>query len=256
MNRTASQQTHKELRLIPTEKWVRARLGGTFIADSTRARLLFKHPMPRAYAFPERDVRTDLIVNETKREDNELGRIRDADLKVGDRVVSGALRFYDSGPAADAGLADKVTVDWHKMDAWYEEDEEVYVHPRDPGKRIDALKSSRHVVIKLDGTTLAESHKPVLLFEPPLPVRYYLPQTDVRLELLRESDTVTGCPYKGFASYNHVELDGDLYEDLVWKYVSPFQEVVSIKGMLCFYQEKLHVEVDGKPQERPKTPWS
>lgn len=256
MGTTASQQAHEELRLIPTEKRVRARVGGTFIADSTRARLLFKHPMPRTYAFPDEDVRTDLIVDEKKRDDEELGRIRDADLKVGDRVVDGALRFYDSGRAADAGLAGMVTVDWGKADAWYEEDEEVYVHPRDPGKRLDALKSSRHVVIKMDGTTLAESHRPVLLFEPPLPVRYYLPQPDVRLDLLRESDTVTGCPYKGFASYHHVELDGTLHEDLVWKYVSPFQEVAAVEGLLCFYQEKLDMEVDGKEEERPKTPWS
>ena len=74
------------------------------------------------------------------------------------------------------------------MDAWFEEDEEVFVHPRDPHKRIDALRSSRHVVVEIDGVAVADSVRPVLLFETGLPVRYYLPKTDVRMDLLSATD--------------------------------------------------------------------
>ena len=87
------------------------------------------------------------------------------------------------------------------MDSWFEEDVEVYTHPRDPYTRVDALPSSRHVVVEVDGVKVADSTHPTLLFETGLPVRYYLPKTDVRFDLLTPTDHHTRCPYKGTASY-------------------------------------------------------
>ncbi len=142
------------------------------------------------------------------------------------------------------------------MDEWLEEDEPIYVHPRDPYKRVDVLASSRHVRVALDGVTLAASAQPRILFETSLPPRYYLPLSDVRFDLLRPSDTQTQCPYKGTATYWSVEVNGVVHEDLVWIYRSPLPESQKVAGLACFYSEKVDLYVDGSLQDRPKSPWS
>src|SRR5580692_7572789 len=133
-----------------------------------------------------------------------------------------------SGPAAAAasqarGFADPdldgyITIPWDSLDHWFEEDEEVFVHPHDPFVRVDALKSSRHVRVERDGHLLAESDSPILVFETGLPTRYYLPERDVDPSLLADSDLETGCPYKGFASYRDVLLNGRRHRGLFWSY--------------------------------------
>jgi uncharacterized protein (DUF427 family) len=142
------------------------------------------------------------------------------------------------------------------MDEWLEEDEPIYVHPRDPYKRVDVLSSSRHVRVALDGVTLAASSQPRILFETTLPPRYYLPLSDVRFDLLRPSGTQTQCPYKGTAAYWSVEVNGVTHDDLVWIYRSPLPESQKIAGMACFFSEKVDLFVDGELQERPQSPWS
>jgi uncharacterized protein (DUF427 family) len=141
------------------------------------------------------------------------------------------------------------------MDEWLEEDEPVYTHPRDPHKRVDILASSRHVRVAVDGVTVAESSRPVILFETGLPPRYYLPLPDVRTALLRPSETMSHCPYKGTASYWSVVTGrGDsVHEDIVWLYRSPLPESQKVAGLACFYDEKADVYLDGVLQERPRT---
>jgi uncharacterized protein (DUF427 family) len=145
-----------------------------------------------------------------------------------------------------------VLVDFDAFDAWYEEDERNFAHPRDPFHRIDIVHSSRHVRVELDGATLAESNRPRLLFEPPLPVRYYLPREDVRTDLLVPSDTRTACAYKGQASYFSLP-DAD---DVAWTYVEPLREAAEVTGYLAFFNEHVDIVVDGERLERPITPWS
>ena len=142
------------------------------------------------------------------------------------------------------------------MDEWLEEDEPIYTHPRDPYSRVDILASSRRVRVELDGVTLAESHSPRILFETGLPPRYYLPLPDLRRDLLRPSTKQTHCPYKGTAGYWSVEVNGTLYEDLVWIYRTPLPESQKIAGLACFYNERVDVFVDGVAVERPRTPFS
>ncbi|MDQ3966496.1 MAG: DUF427 domain-containing protein, partial [Actinomycetota bacterium] len=141
-------------------------------------------------------------------------------------------------------------------DAWYEEDEEVFVHPRDPYHRVDILDSSRHVRVLVNGEVVAETDRPELLFETGLPTRYYIPPEDVREELLVPSDTTTQCPYKGVASYWSVDAGGELFEDLSWYYPEPLPEAAKISGLLCFFNERVDLEVDGEKQPRPRTRWS
>jgi uncharacterized protein (DUF427 family) len=139
------------------------------------------------------------------------------------------------------------------MDEWLEEDEPVYVHPRNPYTRVDILASSRHIRVELDGQRLAESRSPHILFETGLPPRYYLPLSDVQMRLLRPSDLQTHCPYKGTANYWSVEIDGTTYENLVWIYRTPLPESQKIAGYACFYNEKVDLYVDGVLQSRPRT---
>jgi uncharacterized protein (DUF427 family) len=142
------------------------------------------------------------------------------------------------------------------MDAWFEEDEQVYVHPRDPYTRIDILQSSRHIRVVVGGVTVADTHKPRLLFETDLPMRYCIPKTDVRLDLLESSDTTSACPYKGTANYYSVIVDGERHDDIVWWYQHPVAESADIAGYVSFYNEKVDIYVDGQLEDRPKTVFS
>jgi uncharacterized protein (DUF427 family) len=142
------------------------------------------------------------------------------------------------------------------MDAWFEEDEEVFTHPRDPYTRVDILPSSRHVRIEVDGATIAESASPRLLFETGLPVRYYLPKTHLRLELLARSDAVSHCPYKGQAEYWSVRAGEKVHADLAWSYKAPLPESQKIAGLVAFYNERVDIYVDGVMKERPLTKFS
>jgi uncharacterized protein (DUF427 family) len=139
------------------------------------------------------------------------------------------------------------------MDAWFEEDEQVFTHPRDPYTRVDVLASSRHVRLQVDGQTIAESPRPTLLFETSLPVRYYLPRTHVDMRLLSPSDTVSHCPYKGQAEYWSVRVGESLHRDLAWSYRAPFSESQKIAGLIAFSSEKVDLYVDGVLQTRPRT---
>src|SRR5262249_53976088 len=129
-------------------------------------------------------------------------------------------------------------------------------HPRDPYHRIDIVGSRRHVRVEVDGVTLAESRSPMALFETGLPPRWYLPLTDLRLDLMHPSDRITHCPYKGAATYLTAEVNGASYPNLVWIYRSPLAESQKIAGMACFYNEKVDLYLDGELQERPRTPFS
>jgi uncharacterized protein (DUF427 family) len=216
----------RELTYEPSDRWVRGRSDGETVVDSHRARLVWEpgRPVPH-YAFPREDVRME--------------------------TLDGALTEYE-----DDALRDYVSVDWDAVEHWYEEEQEVFVHPADPYSRVDLRPSSRHVRVEVDGTTVADTTRPLLLFETRLPTRYYIPREDVREELLTPSDSHTRCPYKGTASYYSVKLGDELHDDVVWYYEDPLREVDAIKDMLAFYNERVDIYVDGELQARPRTQWS
>ncbi|CAN9212012.1 unnamed protein product [Alternaria alternata] len=160
-------------------------------------------------------------------------------LTVGNRD-SNRILIFNTGK-----LKDLVKVDFRAVDQWFEEDMEIYGHPKDPYKRIDILPSSRNVRVAIDGVTLAESSSPLFLLETTLRTRHYLPPTSVNWEYLTPSNTVTLCPYKGRAEYYNVNIGGKLYRDLVWYYRYPTSESAPIAGYMCFYNELVEVYVDG-----------
>ncbi len=150
------------------------------------------------------------------------------------------------------GLAGRARFEWDSLDAWFEEDEQVFVHPRDPYTRVDALRSTRSVRIELDGVILAESSSPVLVFETGLPTRYYLNRTEVDFTYLVPTDTVTACPYKGITSGYWSALLGDTsYSDIAWVYDFPTRQLLSIAGLIAFYDEMVDTFLDGRLLGRP-----
>lgn len=240
------------VRIEPVAKRVRAYLGGTAVFDTARPTLVWEGPHTPVYYIPAEDVASDVLVpsDHTERSPSR-GEARFWTVRVGDRSAENAAKQYSDSQFEE--LRDLIRFDWDAMDAWFEEDEEVFTHARDPHHRVDILRSSRHVEVIVNGVVVADSHRPTLLFETGLPTRYYLPLTDIRTDLLRPSTTATSCPYKGTASYWSLEVDDELFHDVVWTYPAPLPESGRIAGLASFYDERVDVRVDGVMQERPST---
>ncbi|MER6070111.1 DUF427 domain-containing protein [Streptomyces sp. NPDC001817] len=245
----------------PSERWVRGRKGDVTVVDSRHPVLVWEPGVPvPLYAFPRAEVREDLLrPAKNPPVGTHTGSTVFYDLEVAGELLENAAWAF---PADD--LAGHIAFEWFQrtgrgLDHWYEEEEQIFVHPRDPHKRVDALPSSRHVVVEIGGRVVADTRRPVLLFETGLPTRYYLPREDVRLDLFRPSDRHTGCPYKGTAEYWswHGEHGGsDVPPDVVWSYPEPLPAVGAIKGLLAFYDEVVDITVDGERLERPVTPFT
>src|SRR4051794_8614518 len=249
------------MRTEASERWVRGFVGDVAVVDS-RTPLLFwedDFPVPN-YAFDPADVRQDLLRPAGGEPPTRTwffgphGAVSAwFDLEVDGRRI-GHVGWRRDAPE----LGDRLVLSWQPglVDRWLEEDEEVGGHPRDPHKRVDALPSSRHVVVSLDGRVLADSTSPVLLFETGAPTRYYLPEADVRLDELKRSRSRSHCPYKGVAD-RYWDLPG--HPDgtgLAWSYSRPFPAVGRIADRIAFYDELVDVTVDGVAQPRPVTPFT
>ena len=246
------------MRLESSPRRVRAIFNNETIADSTRVMLLHETKHVPVYYFPIGDVRMDLLAPTDKKTHCPLkGEASYWSVTVGERVAENAVWGYPNPIAECPDISGYVAFYWNKVDAWYEEDDEVFVHPRDPYKRVDVLNSSRHVQVVLGGETIAETRRPRLLFETGLPTRYYIPKVDVRMDLLESSDTRTRCPYKGEAVYWSVRVGDQVEEDIAWSYPAPIPECPKIENLVCFFNERVDaVVVDGERTEVPETPWS
>jgi uncharacterized protein (DUF427 family) len=244
------------VRIETSPRWVRAVFNGVTVADSKRPLLVWERMLP-TYYFPREDVRAGVLSEAGERHDPGVGRATLFTLRVGEREAERAAWAREQLEADGHSLAGHVAFDWNAMDAWYEEDDEIFVHPRDPHHRVDVLHSSRHVRVVVLGETVAETRRPSLLFETGLPTRYYIPRADVRQDLLVPSDTTSQCPYKGVASYHSVRVGDRLARDLVWTYRFPIPECPKIEDLLCFFNEQVDaIIVDGEELPRPRTPWA
>lgn len=246
-----------EVRVEPFSRRVRGVLGGVEVVDSEDVLLMHEVGHLPVYYFPIEDLRADL--QEPSAKTSECPRKGEAtyqSIRIGDRFAEDAVWRYENPIESCPDISGHVGIYWNALDAWFEEEDEVFVHPRDPYHRVDVLRSSRDIRVEVDGEVLAESTRPLLLFETGLPTRYYLPRSDVRKDSLRESGTVTRCPYKGIATYYSIESDGKLHEDLAWSYRAPIPELPRVEDAIAFHNEHVDLFVDGELQERPKTHWS
>lgn len=231
---------------------VRGTLGGRVVFDTLDALYVFEWPFYPQYYVPVGDVDRELLVDEGRAHDLERGRAQRYGLRAGGEERPGSAQLYTQSDVP--GLTGTVRFDWKALDHWYEEDEEVHVHPRNPYARVDALRSTRHVRVELGGVVLAESSSPVLVFETGLPTRYYVNRTEVDETHLEPSDTVTRCPYKGTTTaYWSALVGGRHHEDVAWSYAFPTRELAPIAGLVAFYNEKADLVVDGRRLVRPRT---
>ncbi|MDQ6811010.1 MAG: DUF427 domain-containing protein [Actinomycetota bacterium] len=248
---TDTSRTRPSIRTAPSAKRVRAYLGGELVADTITPLLVWETTHYPTYYFPLADVRSELlqadseVAHSPSRGDGKAFTVR-----AGAKQAAGAAVHYEDSPIHQ--LRGMMRLRWDAMDAWFEEDEEVFTHARDPQTRVEILASSRHVRVDIDGATIAESTSPRLLFETGLPVRYYLPKPHVRMDLLERTETVTHCPYKGRAQTWSARAGESVGEDLAWCYAAPLPESQRIAGLMAFYQEKVDLFVDAMLQ--PKKP--
>ena len=213
----------------PVPRRVRAQKDGRWVVDTRSAVYVWEIPPYPQFYLPVADVDPALLA---------------------DPALKPRLR-------RDPELPDHVRIRWDALDHWFEEDEEVFVHPRSPYTRVDALRSDRQVRIELDGVVLAESGAPVLVFETGLPTRHYLDRSSLALDHLEPSSTETACPYKGrTTAYWSARVGGTLHEDIAWSYDFPTRQLLPIAGLVAFYDEKVDVFLDGELQERPVTNFS
>jgi uncharacterized protein (DUF427 family) len=248
-------ESRGRVRVEPALKRVRIMLGGQVVADTADAVYVWENPSYPQYYIPLADVAPGAL-KETGTTTRSPSRGTAAHFSVhgGDRVAEDAAWCYADSPLE--ALRDRVRFDWGAMDAWFEEDEEVFVHPRSPYTRVDILRASRPVRIEVAGVVVAETTHPTFLFETGLPRRTYIPKLDVRMDLLDPTDSKTMCPYKGTARYWSLGAGGDEHRDLAWSYDAPFRESAPIAGLVAFYDERVDVYVDGALQPRPRTPFS
>jgi len=239
----------------PVPRRIRAVVDGRVVIDTASARYVWEWPYYPQYYIPIGDFAPDVLVDEAREEHLKRGTAMRHGLRTAGGVRSGVAHHYVSSPVD--GVAGTVRVEWAALDAWFEEDEEVFVHPRNPYTRVDALRSDREIVVELEGIVLARSSRPVLVFETGLPTRYYLDRLDVDVSHLVLSDTVTSCPYKGTTSaYWSVDVGARVEPDLAWAYDFPTRQLLPIAGLVAFYNEKVDLTVDGVRLERPQTKFS
>jgi uncharacterized protein (DUF427 family) len=236
---------------------IRGRLAGETVVDSRHAKLLHEHGHLPVYYFPEEEVRTELLERSSHSTHCPFkGEGSYWSVRVGERVAENAVWGYLDPIEQAPPLAGYRAFYWDAMDEWLEEDEPAIVHARDPYHRVDVLDTSRRVRVSLGGHLLAQTSRARVLFETGLPPRWYIPPDDVGRDVLRPSDTRTGCAYKGFASYWSVRAGETVEEDLAWTYREPRRDVDRITGYVSFFNEHVDLEVDGELQERPVTQWS
>jgi uncharacterized protein (DUF427 family) len=240
------------LYLEPSPRRVRGVINGETVVDSTGVALLHETGYLPTWYFPRSDVRFDLL--EATDHTTHCPFKGDASywtIRAGGTVAENKVWGYPEILPDTPDITDRVAFYWDAVDHWYEEDEEVFVHPRDPYHRVDIVQSSRAVKISLDGVTLAESSRPVAVFETGLPTRWYLPQSDIT-EAVEASAKSTACPYKGTASYWNVGG----HADVAWSYEAPIPVAAALKSLVAFYDEVVDVDIDGERQERGYSPFA
>ena len=226
---------------------VRTVLAGTTIADTTRGRLLHETGYLPVLYFPESDVRTDLLQpSDHSTACPYKGSASYWTVAVGDRRAENAVWAYPVPLPDAAWLAGYLAFYWDAMDAWFDEDERVEGHLRDPYHRVDVRESSRHLRILANDIVIAATDRPRLLSETGLPNRFYVRPEDVRQDLLEPSEKRTVCPYKGTATYWTLRANGTVIDDVAWSYETPLEDATKVANHLTFVHPGIELEIDGE----------
>jgi uncharacterized protein (DUF427 family) len=258
MGPTASPSFSEGFRWEDSRRRVRVVFANMTIADSKHVMLFHEFGRLPVFYFPLEDVRMDMLEATKHHTSSPLkGEASYWTLRVGDRVAENAVWSYPHPSPKGPEMQDYVAFYWDKMDVWFEEEQRVFAHARDPYKRVDVLLCSRHIRIVLGGVTIAETQHSQLLIETGLPLRYYIPEQDVRMELLEPNELITRCPYKGKATYWSAKIGEQVFKNIVWSYHEPLTACLPITGLLCFFNERIDkLYVDDELMATPQTIWS
>ncbi|MDX2381736.1 MAG: DUF427 domain-containing protein [Acidimicrobiia bacterium] len=238
-----SAQPSSDLRIELNHRRIRGMWRGQTVVDTTASRFVWEHAYYPAWYIPSEDIAGELVANGETFESARRGIGTRIDVDLGEGSLDDAgWRHLD---APDEELRGLVRLEWDALDSWFEEDVEVFVHPRSPEVRIDVLPSSRHVRVLVEGEVVAESARARILHETGLTPRFYVPQTDVRMDLMTPTDTSSGCPYKGWANYWSLTIGDTTYDDIAWGYRTPLPESRDVAGLVCFFNDRVAIEVDG-----------
>lgn len=224
---------------------IRAEVGGETLLDTVRGKLLHETGIGAVLYVPLDDIRDDLI--EATDHTTHCPFKGDASywtVRAGDRVEENVLWGYPEPIEGAPFLAGYAAAYFGRIDAWFEEDEPVFAGFKNPYHRVDTLRSSARVTVRANGEVVAESDRPLLLFETGYPVRAYLSLDDVKQDLLTATDLQTVCPYKGTATYWSLDSGGSTLENVVWTYHDPIPEAAAIDGLVSFLGEGVEVEID------------
>ncbi|KAK4540236.1 hypothetical protein LTR36_009641 [Oleoguttula mirabilis] len=252
--------TDGPVKTLATTRMIKLLFNGVYILQTTNAVFVWEHPFYPQFYVPrselvENSKHTPLQLTEGDAFNSSHGKQvgTQLTLTVGDKSTAQAIAFSDDLSGSAEALRGLVKIDFHAIDKWFEEDTPMSVHPKDPFKRVDVVQSRRHIRVFVDGEVVADTTTSHHLYETMLPTRYYMPLTVVRPDVLRPSTTRTQCPYKGEAEYYSVEVNGKLHKDIVWFYNTPTLESALVAGLVCFYNEKVDIELDGQMLERADT---
>ncbi|KAK5173651.1 uncharacterized protein LTR77_002332 [Saxophila tyrrhenica] len=252
--------TDGPVKTLPTPRKVQILFGGTYIIRTTNAHYVWEHPF-----FPQLYLPLSELVSSSKaqnfsftpgsdiKSDSGHALATQYTIACGSKTTDQVIAFSDNLTGKPAELSGLVKINFDSMDQWFEEDTPIHVHPKDPFKRIDILASTRPIKVSVSGRQIAYTETAMHLYETGLPARFYIPLTSIDPTVLRPSSTRTKCPYKGEAEYYSVEIDGEVHEDLFWYYTRPTVESSKVEGLVCPYNERVDIELEGKKLERPKT---
>jgi uncharacterized protein (DUF427 family) len=191
----------------PFRRRVRATKDGQTVVDSEGVLLVHRQGQPPTYAIPEGDV-----------------------------------HGIPTTPVPDA--PGYLRVDWEAVDAWFEEDEHVFGHPRNPYHRVDCLRSGRRLRVELSGLSLVDTADTFVVCETALDPRLYVHPRHVLMDVLVRSSTTTYCPYKGTASYWTAHIAGEVFDDVAWSYDTPLPESAPLAGFLSFDDSRVTLQHD------------
>ena len=250
-------KTNSPIISASTGSRIRAYFAGELLADSRAALLVRESPFKMNYAFPEQDVNISFLEKLDKEPESPTkGRIVFYHITAPGSAAHKAEKAAHAYPDLKEGRPDLrgyLLFNWNAMDSWYEEEELLLGHPRDPFTRIDVRQSSAHIFVQFNNTVIADTKRPRMLMETGLPIRYYIPEEDVNWDCLFPIEKTTVCPYKGRSKYWSIKVGEDEAPATAWSYPDPLQDAERVKGTVCFYQEKLTVFVDEQPQEQAPT---
>lgn len=244
-NYTIDGPAHRLL-LTPFPRRVRAALGAATVFDTERGQLLHESNLLPVLYVPEADVDASLL----ERTDHTThcpfkGDAAYWTVRSGDRRAENAMWAYPEPVESASWLAGLVAFSFDRLDHWYDEDEEVFAHLRDPYHRVDVRPSRRRVIVRVGDEEVADSTAAMVLSENGLPNRWYLPPTDVRTDRLERSSTVTRCAYKGRAAYWNLTPTAGRpgAADVAWSYPEPLNDAARVQGCFCFSGDDVAIEV-------------